>query len=170
MNSLLLDAQSALRFFARRKAAFSVIVLTMALALGANTAVFSVLKAFLFSSLGFPDADRVVAVWTVRQIDGRGPVNFQDAHVNITLMRQTTHFWESLGATYATDFNWELNGGETRRLQGVCAQAGFFEVMRVQPMLGRLFTAAEEGPKAAPVALISAGLWRSVFDRAPDVL
>src|SRR4051812_29703331 len=95
MNSLLLDVQSALRFFARRKAAFTVIVLTMALALGANTAVFSVLKAFLFSSLGVPDATRVVNVWTVRQIDGRGGVNFSDAHVNIELMRKTTRFWES---------------------------------------------------------------------------
>jgi len=170
MNSLLLDVQSALRFFARRKAAFSVILLTMALALGANTAVFSVLKAFLFSSLGFPDSERVMTVWTVRQIDGRGPVNFLDAHVNIDLMRQTTHFWESLGATLATDFNWELEGGETRRLQGVRAQASFFEVMKVQPVLGRLFTSAEEGPRAAPVAVISAGLWHSVFNRAPDVL
>src|SRR5882724_7431343 len=113
MNSLLLDLQSAWRFFARRKAAFAVIVLTMALALGANTAVFSVLKAFLFSSLGFPDAGRVVAVWTVRQIDGRGPVNFNDAHVNVDLMRKTTHFWESLGATFATDLNWQLDGGDT---------------------------------------------------------
>lgn len=170
MNSLLLDVQSALRFFARRKAAFSVIVLTMALALGANTAVFSVLKAFLFSSLGFPDSDRVVAVWTVRQIDGRGPVNFQDAHVNIDLMRKTTHFWDSLGATFSLDVNWEPDGGDTRRLQGVRVQTGFFDVMRVQPVLGRLFTAKEEGPKAAPVALISAKLWHGVFNRAPDVL
>lgn len=170
MNSLLLDVQSALRFFARRKAAFAVIVLTMALALGANTAVFSVLKAFLFSSLGFPDAGRVVAVWTVRSIDGRGPVNFLDAHVNIDLMRKTTHFWESLGASFGTDLNWQLEGDETRRLQGVRAQADFFKVMQVQPVLGRLFTAPEEGPKAAPVALISASLWHSVFNRAPDGL
>jgi putative ABC transport system permease protein len=170
MNSLLLDVQSALRFFARRKAAFSVIVLTMALALGANTAVFSVLRAFLFSSLGFPEPERVMAVWTVRSIDGRGPVNFLDAHVNIDLMRKTTHFWESLGATLATDLNWEVADGETRRLQGTRAQADFFKVMRAQPALGRLFTAAEEGPRAAPVAVISASLWHSVFQRTPDVL
>jgi putative ABC transport system permease protein len=170
MNSLLLDVQSALRFFARRKAAFSVILLTMALALGANTAVFSVLKAFLFSSLGFPAADRVMAVWTVRQIDGRGPVNFLDAHVNLDLMRKTTRFWQSLGATFGTDLNWQLDDGETRRLQGARAQATFFQVMQVQPVLGRLFTAAEEGPRAAPVAVISASLWHSVFNRAPDVL
>src|SRR5262245_30433144 len=119
MNSLLLDGQAALRFFARRKAAFAMIVLTMALALGANTAVFSVLKAFLLSSLGVPDADRVMVVWTVRHIDGRGPVNFFDAHVNIELLRKTTHFWESLAASSPGDFNWQLEGDETRRLQGV---------------------------------------------------
>ena len=60
MNSLLLDLQTALRFFARRRAAFAVIVLTMALALGANTAMFSVLKAFVFSSLA---ALGLVAAW-----------------------------------------------------------------------------------------------------------
>ena len=59
MNSLLLDFQIALRFFARRRAASAVVVLTMALALGANTAVFSVFKAFFFSSLGVPESDRV---------------------------------------------------------------------------------------------------------------
>lgn len=170
MNSLLLDFTVALRFLARRRAATAVIVLTMALALGANTTAFSVLRAFLFSSLGFPAAERVVNVWTVREIDGRGSVNFRDAYVNVQLLRETTRFWEALAAAFTTDFNWQVDGGEARRLQGVRVEAEFFRVMQVQPVLGRIFTPQEQGPRAAPVALIGERLWRSAFHGAPDVL
>ncbi len=170
MPPLLLDFATAWRFFARRRAATAVIVLTMALALAANTAVFSVLKAFVFSGLGFPEPERVVNVWTVRHIDGRGPVNFLDAHVNIQLLRETTRFWESMGAVFGVDFNWQQDDGSARRVSGARAQAEFFRVMGVQPALGRLFTREEEGPNAAPVAVIAASLWRSAFNAAPDVL
>ncbi|HYC72035.1 MAG TPA: ADOP family duplicated permease [Opitutaceae bacterium] len=170
MNSLLLDLSVALRFFARRRAATAVIVLTMALALGANTAAFSVLRAFVFSSLGFPEPERVVNVWTVREIDGRGPVNFLDAYVNVKLIRETTRFWEHLGIAFATDFNWQVDGGDARRLQGARADLEFFRAMRVQPALGRVFTAGEMGPNAAPVALISERLWLSAFSGDRSVL
>ncbi len=169
MNSLLLDLQTALRFFARRRAAFAVIVLTMALALGANTAVFSVLKAFLFSNLAVPDADRVVVVPTTKELPGRGRVDFNDAYPNYKLLTQLTHSFEALSVTFQTDINWE-QADNTRRLQGLRASAGFFEVMRVRPALGRLFTAKEEGPRPAAVALISHALWRSAFAGSPDVL
>lgn len=170
MNSLLLDVSVAFRFFARRRAATAVIVLTMALALGANTAAYSVLRAFVFSSLGFPEPDRVVNVWTVREIDGRGPVNFLDAYVNVKHVRETTRFWEHLGIAFGTDFNWQVDGGEARRLQGARADVEFFRALGVQPKLGRVFTAQELGPNAAPVALIGERLWRSAFAGDPGVL
>src|SRR5882757_3197438 len=128
MNSLLLDLQSAWRFFARRRAAFAVIVLTMALALGANTAVFSVLKAFLFSSLGVPEADRVMIVPTTKDLPGRGAVNFYDAYPNYKLLTQTTHSFSDYASTFQLDVNWELPD-DTRRLQGQRITASFFKVM-----------------------------------------
>lgn len=169
MNTLLLDLSVALRFFARRRAATAVIVLTMALALGANTAVFSVLKAFVFSSLAVPESDRVVFVWTVREIPGRGGVDFNDAYPNFQRLRESTHFWEHLATSVGTDVNWEQDA-DTRRLQGSRVTADFFALMRVQPSAGRLFTAPEEGPGAAPVALISHALWRSAFGGEPGVV
>lgn len=169
MNSLLLDLTTALRFFARRRSAFLVIILTIALALGANTAVFSVLKAFLFSQLGTPEPERVVLVWTTLELPGRGRVDFSDSYVNYRLLRDTTRSFEALSATLISDVNWE-EADTTRRLQGTRATANFFDVMRAQPVLGRLFTAQEEGPNAAPVALISHALWRSAFGGQPDVL
>lgn len=170
MPSLLPDVQSALRFFARHRAASAVLVLTMALALGANTAAFSVLRSCLFAQLAVPEPERVVFVWTVRQLEGRGAVNFFDAYPNVRLLRENTRFWHSLAATLGVDVNWQADDGSAVRLQGVRAEADFFRVMRVAPVLGRTFTAAEHGPRAAPVALISAKLWHSAFGGAPDVL
>lgn len=170
MNALLLDLLSSLRFFARRKSAVAVIVLTLGLALGANTAVFSVLKAFVFARLAVPESDRVMLVWTVRQLEGRGAVNFLDAYPNVQLLRTTTHFWEHLGATLGSDVNWQQDDGTAVRLQGSRAEAEFFAVMRTQPALGRLFTREEQGPKAAPVAVISHELWQGTFAGSADIL
>ena len=169
MSSLLLDLQVASRFFARRRAAFAVIVLTMALALGANTAVFSVLKAFVFADLAVPDSDRIVNVWTTKDLPGRGSVNFNDAYPNYQLLRATTHAFEAIGTSLVADINWQ-QPEETRRLQGLRVTASFFEVMRTRPALGRFIAAREEGPQPAPVAVISHALWRSAFAGAADVL
>src|SRR4051812_31571079 len=162
MNSLLLDFQAAVRFFGRRRAAFAVIVLTMALAIGANTAVFSVFKAFLFSNLAIPDSDRVYAVWTARDLPGRGSVNFNDAYPNYKLLTQMTHSFAALSATLLADVNWKQQDN-ARRLQGLRATASFFTVMRVPPLLGRVFTAEEEGPKPASVVVIGYALWQGAF-------
>ena len=71
-----------LRFLARRKALSVIAVLTMALALGANTAALSVLKAFLLSSLAVPESDRVVLIAPERELPGRGSVVFSEAYPN----------------------------------------------------------------------------------------
>lgn len=169
MNSLSLDVQTALRFFGRRRATVVVIVVTMALALGANTAVFSVLKAFLFARLGIPEADRVVAVWTTKDLPGRGTVNFSDAYPNYQLLTQTTRSFSALSATLPTDVNWE-QPADTQRLQGLRATANFFDVMRVQPVIGRLFAVTEQGPRSTAVVVVTHELWQSAFAGSPDVL
>jgi len=81
----------SLRFLARRKALSAIAVLTMALALGANTAVLSVLKAFLLSSLAVPESGRVVVIAPERDLPGRGSVVFADAYPNYELLRKTQH-------------------------------------------------------------------------------
>lgn len=169
MQTLTQDFQLALRFFARRRAAFAVIVLTLGLALCANTVVFSVLKAFLFSSLGVPQAERVYTVWATRDLPGRGAVQFNEAYPNYKLIRERQHSFARLTVVYQSDTNWDDNG-ETRRLQSTAATADFFAVMGVQPLLGRAFTAKEEGPKPAPVVVISHALWQRAFGAAPDIL
>ncbi len=169
MHSLLLDFSVAFRFFARRRAATAVIVLTMALALGANTAVFSVLQAFLLSSLGVPESDRVMIVPTTKDLPGRGTVNFFDAYPNYKLLSQTTRSFSDHASTFSVDVNWELPE-DTRRLQGQRVTASFFNTMRVQPVIGRAFEPREEGPNAAPVAILSHALWHSAFAGDPGII
>jgi putative ABC transport system permease protein len=169
MSSLLLDFSTALRFFARRKASCTVIVLTMGLALAANTSVFSVLHAFLFEKLGIPEAERVALIWTTRNLPGRGRVDFSDAYPNYLLLREATRSFSALSATVADNVNWEEKD-ETRRVEGFRVTASFFDVTQVRPVMGRAFTPQEEGPRAAPVAIISHSLWRSAFQGSADVL
>ena len=158
-----------LRFLARRKALSAIAVLTMALALGANTAALSVLKAFLLSSLAVPESDRVVVIAPERELPGRGSVVFADAYPNYELLRRTQHAFADVAAFLQIQASWD-DHGEARPLNATRATASFFSTLRVQPARGRAFTVAEEGPSPAPVAIISHGLWASSFGADPAIV
>lgn len=149
-----------LRFFARRKALTAIAVLTMGLAIGANTAALSVLKAFLLSSLAVPNADRVVAVQPERNLPGRGAVKFNDAYPNYQLLRQVQHSFADVAVVVQLSASWD-DHGEARQLAATRATASFLPTLRVQPILGRGFTPQEEGPSPAPVIILSYRLWVS---------
>jgi hypothetical protein len=158
-----------LRFLARRKALSAVAVLTMALALGANTAALSVLKAFLLSSLAVPESDRVVLIAPERTMPGRGSVVFADAYPNYELLRKTQRAFADVTVFVQLQTSWD-DHGEARSLNATRASASFFSTMRVLPARGRPFTAAEEGPSPAPVVIISHALWTSAFGSDPAVV
>src|SRR4051794_26459769 len=164
MRALLrsLGREAGLRFLLRRKAACGVAVLTMALALGANTAVFSVVKTFLLSSIGVPDADRVFVVAPVRNLPGRGSVVFNEAYPNYLLLRATQQPFSAVTCMSQGVASWD-DRGDSRPLQAARVTASFFPTMRVFPVIGRAFAAAEEGPQPARVVVISQALWRSAF-------
>ena len=158
-----------LRFLARRKALTAIAVVTMALALGANTAALSVLKAFLLSSLAIPEPDRVVLIAPERIMPGRGWVVFNEAYPNYELLRRTQRAFADLTIFLQLQASWD-DHGEARSLNATRASASFFSTMRVQPVRGRGFTASEEGPSPAPVVVISHGLWTSSFGADPSVV
>jgi putative ABC transport system permease protein len=162
MNSFLLDILSAYRFLIRRKAALVAIIMTIGFALAANTTSFSVVHGFLFGDLAVPQSDRVVLVPSTKELPGRGLVDFADTIANYRLLQQTTHSFSALAATIATEVNWEQDQ-DAEHLQGSRVTASFFNVMGIQPILGRRFIEKEEGPHAAPVALISHSLWQNAF-------
>jgi len=164
MKNLLPDLRAAWRFFNRRRGATAVVVLTLALALAANTAAFAVLKAFLLSSLGAPQAHRLHVISQV-QNGGR----FLSAWSNYTMLRDQVRTFDATAGVVTADFNWG-DGEEARRLAGARVTASFFRTMRVPPMLGRELTDKEQGPNPAAVVIISHRLWMSAFAGAPDVL
>ena len=157
-----LGREAGLRFLMRRKAACAVAVLTMALALGANTAAFSVVRTFLLSSIGIPEPDRVFVVAPVRNLPGRGSVVFSEAYPNYLLLRATQQTFAAVTCISQGVASWD-DHGESRPLQAARVTASFFATMRVYPVIGRAFTAAEEGPQPARVVVISQALWRSAL-------
>jgi putative ABC transport system permease protein len=156
-------------FLMRRRAALSAAVLTLGLALGANTVVFSVLRGFLQSSFGAPAADRLFVVAPTRDMPGRGSVIFAEAFPNYLLLRETTRSYEALAVTVQSIASWS-DGTSVRALQASRVSASFFATMRVQPTLGRAFTEVEEGPSPAAVVVIGYDVWREHFAASPAVL
>jgi putative ABC transport system permease protein len=171
MPSFLLDVRAALRFFARRKVSAAVALATIALALGASTAVFTVLNAFLFSSLGVPDAERVHQIASTRELPGRGSVEFYNGWPACELLARESRGFAAVGAVQFGDFVWDRGGdGEPRRLLGARVTAQTFSVWQTRPALGRVFRADEEGPSAARVVMISHRLWQAAFSGRTEAL
>jgi len=165
-----LAREAGLRFLVRRKTTFTVAVLTMALALGANTVVFSALKAFLFSSMGVPEPDRLLAIMPMHALEGgHGSEPYDEAYPNYDLIRRTQHNFADLMLVYPGITSWD-DRGESRPLNMARVTSGFFPAMRVFPTLGRAFTRDEQEQRAVRVVVIGYRFWQSAMAGDPDVI
>src|SRR5688572_17188399 len=166
-STLLRDVRHAIRALRRTPGFTASAVLTFALGIGVNTAVFSVFNGVLLRPLPYPEADRITMVW----MDNRGE-NIREDITSYPNYRD----WRDQGSSYGqlaayTSNAFTLTGAdEPERLSGAQATANFFDVMGVRPLLGRVFTEAHETPGRDAVALISHGLWQRRFGGAPNVL
>lgn len=163
------STEAGLRFLARRKAATIVAITTLAMALGANTAAFAILKAFLFASFGVPAPDRLFIVAPVRALEGRGNVVFADAYPNYLLLRETQRSFADVATVSPGVASWD-DGGEVRPLQAARVTASFFNTMQVRPLLGRTFQPEDEGSTPTPVVLIGHALWQGAMNADPRVI
>src|SRR5262245_19784660 len=158
------DLHYALRL-ARRRPVFQVVsILTLALGIGANTAIFSVVYAVLIRPLPVQDPDRLVFVWNrYREANtSNSPPDYADR-------RAESRALQSIAALAPANFN--LGGqGEAERVPGARVTADFFETLGVRPVLGRAFTGDEDRPGQPPVAVIGFGLWQRLLGGAPDVV
>ena len=164
---LLGDIHYAVRMLRRRPGFSSVAVLTLALGIGANTAVFSVVHSVLLSSLPYGDSERLVAVWERQAIANlnQQPVslpNFED-------WKQQSQTFEQLAASRNATFN-VTEGGETQRVAGARVSTNLYSLLRVRLALGREFLEEEGRAGAAPVALISHGLWQRLYGSDPQIV
>ena len=165
MNALFQDLRYALRSFARSPGFSAVAVLTLALGIGANTAIFSVVHAVLLRRLPYPAPERLV-VLRERQIH-HGEMGV--AWPTFLDWRAQSRSFEDL-AGFRTDHVMLSGQGEPEMLRSAQVSAGFFPLLGARPVLGRGFGEADDKPGAPPVALLSDGVWKRRYGGDPSVI
>jgi putative ABC transport system permease protein len=158
MRSLLFDVRSALRSVRRAPLFATLVVLTLALGIGATSAIFSVVYPVLLASPPYPDADRLVMVWERAQNDESSNIGFL---TGADIREETT----SLGSLAMISY-WMPTvraGDDVERLAGARVSHEYFATLGVRPALGRDFVAEEDHPETRRVVLLSDALWRRQF-------
>src|SRR5256885_1539404 len=165
MDSVLQDLRYAVRKLIRAPAFTLVAVLTLALAIGATTAVFSLVDGVLLKSLPFRDPDRLVRVHSMQgeTVSSVSQPDFLD-------YRAQSRTVSPLAAYSMSPANLTAAGAEPIRIQLARVGAVWFELLGVRPQLGRSFREDEDKAGSAPVAVLSQSLWRSRFGADPGVL
>jgi predicted permease len=167
MDTLIQDLRFAIRTLTRNRAFSSVVVLTLALGIGANTVIFSVVNGVLLKPLPYPEPDRLLMLWETHLSDNNlgtvAPANFFD-------WREQTRSFEKMAAIDPyPDFI--LNGsGEAQRLAGAAVSHDFFSLLGVRMALGRDFLVEEDRPGSNQVVVLSNSAWRRYFGGRPDVV
>lgn len=152
--------QIALRRLGRSPLFAVVMIATLAVGIGANTAVFSVVDGVLLRPLPFPEADRLA--WINFSAPGLGYEEMPLSKGVYLYMGQALRSLQRLALFKGTEVT--LNGeGEPLRVTGAQVTPGFFQLLRVSPALGRAFTAGDGAPGAEPVVLVSHALWATRF-------
>ena len=168
MSHLLIDLRYALRLFLRAPAFAAVAILTLALGIGANTAIFTVVNALLIQPLPYAHADRLVMVWQDLRARG-GPADEWATPGNYADWRKEKAIFDEV----AVISGWRptLTGAaEPESIPGEQVSHEYFSVLGIRPMLGRTFTPADDVPNAPRVAVIGDGLWRRRFGASPAVI
>ena len=159
------DVRYAIRGLRDNAGLTMVVVTTLALGVGATTAIFSAVKPVLFESLPYPSGDRIVAIWD-RAVDG------SPADITFGTYRELVERSRSFEAIAAMK-PWQptLTGrAEPERLEGQRVSASYFRALGVRPALGRDFAAEDDRPNAAQVVILSNGLWRRRFGADPSIV
>ncbi len=167
MGNLLRDVRYAVRVLFKSPGFSVVAVLALALGIGANTAIFSVVKAVLLSPLPYPAAERLVWIWETNETNNilREPASLP----NYNDWRQQGQSFEGIAAFAGTPL--ALTGeGEPERIEGAAVSANFFPVLGVEPSLGRGFLAEENTPGKNRVVVLSRGLWQRRYGSNTKIL
>ena len=166
MRSLLHDLQYAARQMMKSPGFATVAILTLALGIGANTTIFSVVNGVLLNPLPYRDADRLVTLFHSKPNFLNGSISYP----NFLDWQRENHSFEAMAA-YRNSGGMTLTGsGEPENVKGEMVSAGFFEILGVSPILGRTFTADEDRLGANPTVMISEGLWKRKFASNPHIV
>ncbi|HXC71378.1 MAG TPA: ABC transporter permease, partial [Pyrinomonadaceae bacterium] len=165
MRSFVQDLRYAVRMMAKRPGFTIVAALTLALGIGANTAIFSAVNAVLLKPLPFPQSEQLLDLSETFKPNGFGSVsvpNFDDWKAQNTV-------FEGIAAYSGTSFNLEGNDSP-QRVPGLNVSSNYFDVLGAKPILGRAFLPGEDVAGNDRVVVIGEELWRSNFAASPDIV
>lgn len=167
MNNLLQDVRFGARMLAKHKLTTAACVLALALGIGANTAMFSLAEAFLLHPAPFENADAIVALLQARpeqniDMNGVAPATFLD-------WSKEAHSFDQMGA-YAWDEISLTGNGTPQKVQSFLITSNFFDLLGVQPQLGRTFLPEEETPGHQQEIILSYALWQQRFAGDPHIV
>src|SRR6185503_4564094 len=165
METLLQDLRYAVRMLVKRPGFTILAVLTLALGIGANTTIFSVVNSVLLRSLPFPEPDRLIVVSEHNPQIGTMSV----AWPNFTDWRDQNESFESMAAYRLVGFNL-TNGNEPLRVIGGEVSSDFFSILGGEAALGRVLTEADDKPGATRVVVLSHRFWQSRFGGNRDII
>jgi predicted permease len=167
METLIKDIRYGVRGLLKRPGFTAIALITLALGIGANTAIFSVVNAVLLRPLPFRDPDQLVIVWEDATFAGfprntPAPANYVD-------WKTQNQSFVDMAASHETSFN--LTGdGEPERVSAYSVSSNFFPLFGVQPLLGRSFSDGEDRPGTNKVAILSYSLWQSRYGGDRQIL
>src|SRR5204863_2806859 len=161
------DIRYGIRSLLKRPGATVVALVTLALGIGVNTAIFSAVDSVLLRPLPLKDPERLVSIWeqTLQlgiQQNEVAPANFFD-------LRDQSQVFEGIGAYGPQDLNL-IGGGEPERLDGQLLSANVFSILGIAPALGRTFLPDEDRPGQEHVVVLSDALWQRRFNRDTSIL
>ncbi|MBI4749246.1 MAG: ABC transporter permease [Acidobacteria bacterium] len=165
MHHIFLDIRTSVRFFVRKPGFSAIIVLTLALGIGANTAIFSILHAVLINPLPYREPDRIVGLRESLPDEGLIPVSYR----SFAEWRDRSTAFERIAA----GSNWNPNLEDEHnpvRLTGATVSGGYFDVMGLSPLVGRVPMADDERPDAPRVVVLGEQLWRNHFHSSPSII
>jgi putative ABC transport system permease protein len=160
------DVKHSLRLLAKSPGFSTAAIAALALGIGANTAIFSVVNAVLLKPLGYPHADRLVALMLTLP---EGDVPYASIP-NFFLYQQQTGIFEDIGGYDLGGPGFNLTGERPEQVPGLHVTEGYFRVFGAPVLLGRTFTRQEDSPHGGNVVVLSYGLWQRRFGADPNVV
>jgi putative ABC transport system permease protein len=160
MDTLLKDIRFASRSLLKHPAFTAIAVITLALGIAANTAIFSVVNGVLLRPLKFPEPERLMVVNEVNLQQGAEP--FELSYLNWLDLKHQNRSFEELAGVGFSSYVMELNG-EPSRVSALGTSANLFQLLRAKPAQGRTFLPEDEKPGANRVAIVSNGFWQRYF-------
>jgi len=167
MHQFFADLRYALRTTVKSRGLTAVIVLSLALGIGANTAIFSVANALLLKPLPYPDPDRLAVLWL--RSPGIGiPQDWPSPGEYIDIQTQN-HSFEEVSISQGASFT--LTGrDQPERVEGLRTSSNLFRMLGAKPLLGRLLLPEDDKPGQPRIAILTSGLWQRLFNADPQIV